>query len=189
MKAARALPIRGVNPDLPVRANAGIIIGVRLAELLFYDRIVARADEVEALHAMRIAAKHLRYTLEIFAPYYGKPYQTAIEAVKQIQEMLGRIHDADVLLPELLNHVRSELRFSTVDQLHGRWPDLDGAAGLIGLCRDAKAERRRLHAEFVTYWKTVKDGAMFEQLWEQLQAGNHPESKASTSLSPNAVHH
>lgn len=184
-----ALPIRGVNPDLPVRVNAATIIGVRLAELLSYDRIAARADEVEALHAMRIAAKHLRYTLEIFASHYGKPYQAAIEAVKRIQEMLGQIHDADVLLPELLNHLRSELRLTTADQLHGRWPDLDGAAGLIDLCRDTKAVRRRLHTEFVAYWKSVKDGAIFEQLWEQLQVGNHPEPRLSSSLSPNAGDH
>jgi hypothetical protein len=54
---------------------------------------------------MRIAGKHLRYTLEIFAPIYGHALDPHIRAMKNIQDLLGEIHDNDVWiswLPEFI---------------------------------------------------------------------------------------
>ncbi len=45
---------------------------------------------------MRIGAKHLRYTLEIFEELYGSRIKPYIEEMKNIQDQLGNIHDLDV---------------------------------------------------------------------------------------------
>ncbi len=52
-------------------------------------------------HQARIAAKKLRYLLEI-ADELGRPgHQEQLAALKQLQSQLGDMHDADVILSEL----------------------------------------------------------------------------------------
>lgn len=53
----------------------------------------ASSDDVLELHALRIAAKHLRYALEILEPDGAKPLLTAL---KQVQRTLGDMNDAFV---------------------------------------------------------------------------------------------
>jgi CHAD domain-containing protein len=59
----------------------------------------------EALHAVRIAAKKLRYTLEIVSPYLGDGGVAAVKRLRAAQDKLGDFHDDtvldDVLRPEI----------------------------------------------------------------------------------------
>ena len=48
---------------------------------------------------MRIAAKRLRYVLEITGPCFGPEAKAARDAAKRLQGVLGEIHDCDVMLP------------------------------------------------------------------------------------------
>ena len=57
---------------------------------------------------MRISAKRLRYTLELFRPQFGKAGERQIERVKKIQELLGTLHDHDVRI-ELIGEELSQL--------------------------------------------------------------------------------
>jgi putative phosphoesterase len=74
-----------------------------------YNQISTRLDEVQALeqfvhdenaitkhHELRIAAKRLRYTMEIFSPIYTDGLKDNISLMKQYQDALGEIHDYDV---------------------------------------------------------------------------------------------
>ena len=61
-----------------------------------HEELIHNPQEIEALHAMRIDAKHLRYTLEIFSPLYATRSDEFIKLVKSVQEILGNIHDCDV---------------------------------------------------------------------------------------------
>ena len=48
---------------------------------------------------MRIAAKRLRYVLEIVGPCFGPEADAARDAARRLQSVLGEIHDCDVMLP------------------------------------------------------------------------------------------
>ena len=50
---------------------------------------------------MRIAAKRLRYVLEITESCFGEEAVAARRAVKDLQSVLGDIHDCDVMLPRV----------------------------------------------------------------------------------------
>ncbi len=75
-----------------------------LAPVLIYSRIAAArayapwlADApVERLHMLRIEFKKLRYTVEYFSEVLGKRSVEVINALKQIQDHLGDLNDAQV---------------------------------------------------------------------------------------------
>ena len=50
---------------------------------------------------MRIAAKRLRYILELSSPFFGAYAATAAKQARDLQDVIGEIHDCDVLLPWL----------------------------------------------------------------------------------------
>jgi CHAD domain-containing protein len=48
-------------------------------------------------HDLRKQAKQIRYTLELFAPWYPEPYDHLLHQVKALQEALGNLQDSQVL--------------------------------------------------------------------------------------------
>ncbi len=68
----------------------------RLQTLCSFDNIITNPEDVTGLHAMRIAAKKFRYTLEIFAPCFGEALQQCLLQLKTLQDYLGKVHDYDV---------------------------------------------------------------------------------------------
>ena len=85
-------------------------IGALLEELapavLEEARAVSRAElpvevgtphSAEALHRVRVAAKKLRYTLEIVVPYLGADGAAVVKRLRGAQEHLGDFHDDCVL--------------------------------------------------------------------------------------------
>ena len=51
----------------------------------------------ERLHAVRIAAKKLRYGLELTRQASGLPVGALAASIKRVQDVLGRLHDLQVL--------------------------------------------------------------------------------------------
>ncbi len=56
----------------------------------------------EALHVLRISVKQLRYSVEALVPAYpNQEWEGILEYLKQLQSLLGEVHDADVWLESL----------------------------------------------------------------------------------------
>jgi CHAD domain-containing protein len=81
--------------------NAGRIVATRLEELRGFAEEALAPDSAAAQHEMRIAAKRLRYVLEITQSCFGDGAVAARRAVKELQGVLGDIHDCDVMLPRV----------------------------------------------------------------------------------------
>jgi CHAD domain-containing protein len=83
------------------------VAGRRLAEVA--DGLTALEDprDAEALHDLRIAAKRLRYVLEAAAPALGPAALDGAKAARELQSVLGDLHDSDVLLPRVAAHRRT----------------------------------------------------------------------------------
>ena len=95
MKARR---VRGLDPEKPLRGNAKRIVETRLAELLAMAGPALEPAAAQAQHDLRIAAKRLRYVLEITEACIGPEAVAARKAAKELQGLLGEIHDCDVML-------------------------------------------------------------------------------------------
>lgn len=69
-------------------------------ELAELSRGLYRPRKTKRLHEMRIAAKRLRYALELFAPCWDGATKPFAEEVAELQGALGELHDCDVWIEE-----------------------------------------------------------------------------------------
>lgn len=95
---AKARPITGLDPHAPTGRNARIIARARLDEMYEWERYVDNPNHTQELHNLRIAAKRLRYTLEVFADVLPAALQSIVKELEMIQEELGTFHDSDVMI-------------------------------------------------------------------------------------------
>lgn len=122
----KARPVDGIDPAAPLRPNAALIVRTRLGELqALAEEALDDPGAASAQHDMRIAAKRLRYVLEIVADCFGPEAVQARDAAKALQGVLGEIHDCDTMLPrtagieslEMLLRTRRELNFNRLREL------------------------------------------------------------------------
>lgn len=156
----RAWNVEQLDPAGSVETNARRILAVRIAEFYAHAPALDDPDAVEALHEMRISAKRLRYTLELFEELFGALGEQQIKRVKQIQEELGHIHDLDVRIELIkeelfaisaaqLRELDCALATTDVDQHRAiivsalRPPPDDPRRGLLALLGRQYAERRK----------------------------------------------
>lgn len=83
---------------LRVRDVAGSALWARLEEVQAFAPIMPEASIV-LLHELRIACKHLRYTLELFGDALTDQAKALRDDLVRAQDHLGALHDADVALP------------------------------------------------------------------------------------------
>jgi hypothetical protein len=104
----RAKRVKGIRCEEPVIDNARRIIETRLEEMLSFGPWVDDPSNVEEIHNLRIAAKRLRYSLELFR--FALPSGTGglIDEVKSIQEYIGDMHDADVMIERVLEIIAAD---------------------------------------------------------------------------------
>jgi CHAD domain len=95
---AKARPITGLNPQDSTGKNAREIARVRLEELYSWESFVDNPYNIAELHNMRIAAKRLRYTFEVFEDALPTASKTVLKELVQLQEELGDLHDSDVMI-------------------------------------------------------------------------------------------
>jgi CHAD domain-containing protein len=97
----KARRVEGLDPAAPLRPNAARIIRTRLDELRSLAEPALAPGAETAQHDMRIAAKRLRYVLEITEKCFGEDAVAARRAARELQDVLGDIHDCDVMLPRV----------------------------------------------------------------------------------------
>lgn len=97
MKAGR---VEGLDAAAPLRPNAARIIQTRIAELHAQAVLALDPSASKAQHDTRIAAKRVRYLLEIAGDCFGPEARAALDAAKDLQGTLGDLHDCDVLLAQ-----------------------------------------------------------------------------------------
>lgn len=157
---AKAFPLFAVEPEGTLAVNATLMLHTRLAEMYRFAGEIDNVERVEELHNMRIAAKRLRYTMEIFAAAFpGPEFEGFYESVKSIQEQIGDIHDCDVRVPLIESFL--------ADAVDSR-PEIK-----IGLARAIEAERTKrdkLYAKFCRFWRKLQ-AAKFHHRFLELLVG------------------
>ena len=105
---AKARTVKNIQCKGTVIENARRIILVRLDELFSFSQYVSDPANVTELHDLRIAAKRLRYTLELFRFALPKEVNGLIDEIKEVQEQIGDMHDADVMIERVTEIVHAD---------------------------------------------------------------------------------
>jgi CHAD domain-containing protein len=88
-------------PVLTYRDVARHTILERLKEFEKLSNSFYHPLKVKPLHRLRIAAKRLRYALELFEQCWGKQFGLFARQVASLQSELGNLHDCDVWIVDL----------------------------------------------------------------------------------------
>jgi hypothetical protein len=158
----KARKVEDLDPDGNLADNAERIVLVRLDELCGFMPRAADPEEVVALHDMRIAAKRLRYILEVTGPCFGTYATTATKLTKELQDLLGEIHDCDVQIPEIAAFAE-RLLAEDAAALHAagetdpkQAPHARDHAGVAALQAHLRARRLLLFDEFLAVWGSME---------------------------------
>ena len=170
-RMAKAHKITGVLPKRSYHENARIILPQKVEEVYTWEPFIRDAARREELHNMRISIKRLRYTMELFRVAYGSPKTHSREVVMadnkrfteylgviiDLQEILGDIHDSDVVLEVLTDYA-----YQSEDQAEH---------GTLAPGTSPVTEERGVATLIARTRKTRKaDYKVFLEKWEQLSA-------------------
>lgn len=101
------------------------------------------ARSTEQLHRLRIAAKPLRYALELLVPLRDPSFRTVYEQVRETVQLLGDLHDLDVTIDAMRAHI-AELRLYNRDAI---MPERISVAPLEALVSRARQRRDALERD------------------------------------------
>jgi len=196
----KARKVKGLDPDATLADNLERIVATRLDELCSFVPRALDPARVKALHDMRIAAKRLRYIVEVAAePCFGPYATTAIKRTKDLQDLLGELHDCDVQLPRV-RALQDELRAADALEARARAadaPDLDPTLasgtphadawrGLETLGIYVEARRGVLFERFLELWRDLEREGFRPRL--RYAIGERPEAQTPLSPSDNGDH-
>jgi CHAD domain-containing protein len=92
----------------------------------------------DRLHEVRIAVKKLRYAMELSRELSGSRGEARIRTLKEAQDLLGRVHDREVLIARVRGMQGSS-----------KAPNLRVSADLDRLVRRLETECRQIHGQYM----------------------------------------
>ena len=175
----KARKVKKLDSAAPLEVNAARIVHTRLDELLSLAPAALAPGAAEAQHDLRIAAKRLRYVLEATEFCLGKPAQRARRRARDLQDLLGELHDCDVMLPRVQAQIealrgadaRAVLAYAGDDAddldpaLVAHAPNRSAYRGLELLAAHLQARRALLFERFRRFW----DAETGKGTWSKLE--------------------
>ncbi|HEU5432540.1 MAG TPA: CHAD domain-containing protein [Thermomicrobiales bacterium] len=180
-----------MRPKGAVAANARHLLAARMAEFYALTPAVDAGGPAERLHDLRIAAKRLRYTLELFPSVAGELGERQMERLKVIQDQLGELRDHDAriaLIVDELGQVNAEAT-AWLDAAFAHAPEPEVGAIVQTALEPADGDPRRgliallgrEHARRQAAW------IAFRASWEQFARSGMRADLARLSALPLAV--
>jgi hypothetical protein len=178
----KARKVKGIDPEGPAADEVAKIVAVRLDELWSFMPGARDPKAVRTLHDLRIAAKRLRYVLELFAPAFGPYAAKGAKQAKKLQDLVGEIHDCDVTRPRIAQ-LRAELRAEDAravralagdddkdldPALAAQAPHRSAYRGLQTLDVALQARRLLLFERFLDRWDKLEAEGFRERLLEAI---------------------
>lgn len=167
---------RGAGKAASFRQAGREVIESRLEELRRFSNSLHHPFNVEPLHEMRIAAKRLRYALEMFAPCWGGRLSSCSREVAELQTSLGELRDCDLWIDDLgarLDRHRDESEAAGEQAADSR---IHLAA--IWLLNHFTKERGKHFRRALTRWHKWETGGFFERMIGALEDAPSAESEA-----------
>ncbi len=105
------------------------------------------------LHEMRKAGKPLRYAMELGEYCFTGDFKLCLDEIKLSLDLMGEVHDADVMIPDISLHMKEMRLFNqTLQNPDDRFSTKQLRESIVNLRR----QRRELYAELcvkLNLWK------------------------------------
>jgi CHAD domain-containing protein len=150
--------------SLPLFQLAYSDITKRLDSLLSFEVYIYHVECIDELHAMRIAAKRLRYTMENFATLYPDQLKIPLQTVRKTQDFLGNIHDCDVWSQFLIRFIKDEQK-RVIKYTGSPSPFNFLIPGIRHFQESCLKDRQMIYQQFIIEWQDWQQ----EGLWEKLR--------------------
>lgn len=160
--------------DVELLRFAGEAVTTKLNEFLAFSEYVDQPERINELHAMRIAAKHLRYTCELFAPLYENELKAQLKALRLAQDTLGALHDCDVWIAYTPQFIQEE-RQRTIDYFGYARPFKRLEPGLEYYQQLRQDERQSVFKQFNAIWHEWEQQGMWSDLLDTVQFALAPQ--------------
>lgn len=130
------------------RSVGNDIISARLKDFIAASSSLYMPYQIKKLHELRILAKRLRYSMELFALCFGKEIEAMAKEVAQMQTSLGELHDCDVWIQDLGGRLKRTARKMTIELT-----DVQIRAGATWLLKHFAAARTEHYRDAVSRWE------------------------------------
>ncbi len=142
-------------------------IAQRISDLHSYESSLNNPNDKKSHHAMRIAAKKLRYTLEICDIAFDKQLKESVKTIKKTQTYLGDIHDCDIWDDFIKDFIEEEHQ-RTLEYFGHERTFKRLQKGLEFLRDDRRRCRQETFIQFRDYWHDLEDNGFWQGLLAQL---------------------
>lgn len=168
-------PTEGVAPSpLPPEDSLAtrlqsLLLG-HLAELRRWSEVARDPDHTQEQHQLRIAAKRLRYTLELFQDVLPRQADELINALSELQDTLGVLHD-QIVLRGIIQDALADAQAgagSSAGGLTGRGevqhPQRQERAALKRFLGAKAREQQERYTAFLTLWQQWEEQRTLERI-------------------------
>lgn len=155
------------------RAAAAVALPQRLHELLGHEPCVHDPAAETEQHQMRIAAKWMRYTMELFAPAFKDELKRPIRQMRRLQDELGELHDCDVRRELIRDLLSQRLDWRCLEELSLLAP-MPVERGLRLLLSWEEDSRQGLYRRFAKRWGELTRSGISSRWEAHLAAPDAP---------------
>jgi CHAD domain-containing protein len=168
---SRPITIKDREPQpYRVRHVAPMVIYQRMAAVRAYDEWVSiPSPPPERLHALRIACKRLRYTMEFFQEVLGPDAKTVIKSIVAVQDHLGNLQDA-IVARALLHDFLQRGTWGDDTEPNRRPATPADAPGVETYLAAKQAEAELLLETFPEVWQPLHDKEFSRMVAEAVAA-------------------
>lgn len=164
------------------RAGREIILA-RFTDLKNLSTSLHHPFEIERLHRMRIAAKRLRYGIELFSTCWGKSLARMAGEIAELQKSLGELHDCDVWIDDLGARLDRNHQAGTSEATTIKGDDIQVRQAAVWLLSYFTKERTGHFRDALARWHQWEATAFHARLVDSLDSDQTTIGNQS-SLSP-----
>jgi YfiH family protein len=168
-----------------LRENLQHILPMMYDDVMQYKKVVtSRPLAKDILHAMRITGKPLRYAMELGeTAFKSVAYKKSFDEIKNTVELMGEIHDADVMIPEIELQVKEMTLFNSTVHVLKEWVSV---AGLKSIITDLKTKRKSMYDELCLKLNDWEENNFRAKLIDSMGV-NHEQAHAAKKAKPHII--
>ncbi|HEY7123030.1 MAG TPA: CHAD domain-containing protein [Ktedonobacterales bacterium] len=155
-----------LQPENSIAAHLQPLLFARLAELRRWSDVARNPDASQEQHQLRIAAKRLRYTLELFSDALPRQASEFIQALSELQDVLGALHD-QIVLQGIMEQALTEPEQPEAEEAH---PQGQERTALKRFLTAKSREHRARYAAFLLCWERWEAHHLLDQMDEFARA-------------------